>query len=120
MVHQKDKSDVIPLLVSLFISVAVLSTGFFLIEDLDTERMVTRLLWPLTRLMLFISVGLVAGQIIEATGWTNALAVLARPLFRFSNLGNYCSAAFTMICFCFDQDRFPFSSTFNNQRPFKT
>ena len=99
MVHQKDKSDVIPLLVSLFISVAVLSTGFFLIEDLDTERMVTRLLWPLTRLMLFISVGLVAGQIIEATGWTNALAVLARPLFRFSNLGNHCSAAFTAAFF---------------------
>ena len=99
MAHQKAKSDVKPLLVSLLISVAVLSTGFFLIEDLNTERMITRLFWPLTRLMLFISVGLVAGQIIEATGWTNALAVLARPLFRFSNLGNQCSAAFTAAFF---------------------
>jgi hypothetical protein len=99
MAHQKVKSDFKPLLVSLLISVAVLSAGFFLIGDLNTERMVTRLFWPLTRLMLFISVGLVAGQIIEATGWTTALAVLARPLFRFSNLGNHCSAAFTAAFF---------------------
>ena len=99
MVHQKAKSDVKPLLVSLFISIAVLSAGFFLIEDLNTERMISRLFWPLTRLMLFISVGLVAGQVIEATGWTNTLAVLARPLFRFSNLGSHCSAAFTAAFF---------------------
>jgi hypothetical protein len=99
MVHQKAKSDIRPLLISLFISIAVLSAGFFLIEDLNTERMISRLFWPLTRLMLFISVGLVAGQVIEATGWTNTLAVLARPLFRFSNLGNHCSAAFTAAFF---------------------
>lgn len=99
MTHQKVKSDVKPLLVSLFISVGVLSAGFFLIEGLNTERMISRLFGPLTRLMLFISVGLVAGQIIEATGWTTALAVLARPLFRFSNLGNHCSAAFTAAFF---------------------
>jgi hypothetical protein len=99
MVHQKVKSDVKPLLVSLLISVAVLSAGFLLIEDLNTEWMISRLFWPLTRLMLFISIGLVAGQIIEATGWTNALAVLARPLFRFSNLGNHCGAAFTAAFF---------------------
>ena len=99
MAHQKAKSDVKPLLASLLISVAVLSAGFFLIEGLNTERIITRLIWPLTRLMLFISVGLVAGQIIEATGWTKALAVLARPLFRFSNLGDHCSAAFTAAFF---------------------
>ncbi len=99
MAHQKVKSDVKPLLVSLLISVAVLSAGFFLIENLNSERIITRLFWPLIRLMLFISVGLVAGQIIEATGWTKALAVLARPLFRFSNLGNQCSAAFTAAFF---------------------
>jgi len=99
MTHPKVKSDFKPLAVSLFISAVVLSVGFFLIEDLSAERLVSRLLWPLTRLMIFISVGLVAGQIIEATGWTHALAVLARPLFRFSNLGNHCSAAFTTAFF---------------------
>jgi hypothetical protein len=96
MTHQEIKSDLKPLLVSFFISAVVLLAGFFLIEDLNAARVVSRLLWPLTRLMLFISMGLIAGQIIEATGWTNTLAVLARPLFRFSNLGNPCSAAFTV------------------------
>jgi hypothetical protein len=99
MNHQEVKSDLKPLLVSFFVSAVVLLAGFFLIEDLNADRAVSRLLWPLTRLMLFISIGLIAGQIIEATGWTNALAVLARPLFRFSNLGNHCSAAFTAAFF---------------------
>lgn len=99
MAHHKVKSDYKPLLVSFFISAVILSVGFLLIEDLSADRMISRLLWPLTRLMLFISIGLMAGQIIEATGWTNTLAVLARPLFRFSRLGNQCSAAFTAAFF---------------------
>ncbi|MGD9304713.1 MAG: nucleoside recognition protein, partial [Desulfobacterales bacterium] len=57
------------------------------------------LFWPLFRLMMFITAGLLIGQIIEATGWTRTLAVLARPLFRFGNLGNQCSAAFTTAFF---------------------
>jgi hypothetical protein len=99
MTHLEVKSDLKPLLISFFISAVALLAGFFLIEDLNAGRVASRLLWPLTRLMLFISIGLVAGQIIEATGWTNALAVLARPLFRFSNLGNHCGAAFTTAFF---------------------
>ncbi len=95
MTHHKVKSDYKPLLVSFFISAVILSIGFFLIDDLSADRMISRLLWPLTRLMLFISLGLMAGQIIEATGWTNTLAAFARPLFRFSRLGHRCSAAFT-------------------------
>ncbi len=51
---------------------------------------------PLLRLMGFISIGLLVGQIIEAKGWTKQVAVLARPLFRYSRMGNHCSAAFTM------------------------
>jgi len=50
---------------------------------------------PLLRLLMFISIGLFAGQIIEGFGWTRHLAVIARPLFSFSKLGNRCSAAFT-------------------------
>jgi hypothetical protein len=99
MDHQRVKTDFKPLLVSFFISTVALLAGFFLIDELNVHRIVSRLLWPLTRLILFISIGLIAGQIIEATGWTNALAVLARPLFRFSNLGNRCSAAFTAAFF---------------------
>lgn len=99
MTHQKVKSGYTPLLISFVFSVVVFLIGFLFIENLNTDRVMSRLIWPLTRLMLFISIGLMAGQIIEATGWTNALAVLARPLFRFSNLGNHCSAAFTAAFF---------------------
>ena len=49
--------------------------------------------------MIFITIGLLIGQIIEATGWTKTLAAVARPLFRFGNLGNHCSAAFTTAFF---------------------
>ncbi|MDM8541918.1 nucleoside recognition protein [Desulfococcaceae bacterium HSG9] len=49
--------------------------------------------------MFFITVGLVAGQMIEAAGWTKKLAVVAAPLFRFGNLGERCSAAFTTAFF---------------------
>jgi hypothetical protein len=53
------------------------------------------LLWPLAQLMGTIALGLVVGQVIEATGWTRGLSVLARPLFRFGHLGDRCGAAFT-------------------------
>jgi hypothetical protein len=45
--------------------------------------------------MLAITVGLLIGQVMEATGWTRSLAVLARPMFRFGRLGDRCGAAFT-------------------------
>ena len=54
-----------------------------------------RLLWPLVQLMGTIALGLVVGQVIEATGWTRRLSILARPLFRFGRLGDRCGAAFT-------------------------
>jgi hypothetical protein len=53
------------------------------------------LAWPLVQLMGTIALGLVLGQVIEATGWTRRLAVLARPIFRFGRLGDRCGAAFT-------------------------
>jgi hypothetical protein len=55
--------------------------------------------WPIGRIILFVGLGLVIGEIIEATGWTASLAVLARPFFRYANLGNRCSAAFTTAFF---------------------
>lgn len=99
MTHQKARSNNLSLLISFFISAAVLLAGIFLIADFDSQRVLSRLLWPLSRLVLFISIGLIAGQIIEGAGWTKALAVVARPLFRFGNLGNHCGAAFTAAFF---------------------
>jgi hypothetical protein len=85
--------------ISLTASVVVLAGGLLLIPDLTARQITLRLLWPLTRLMVFIAMGLLIGQVIEASGWTKTLAVVARPLFRFGNLGDRCSAAFTTAFF---------------------
>jgi hypothetical protein len=88
-----------PLIVSAAVSLLVLAAGAYWIDGLTARRLYAGLLWPLLRLMALIGVGLVVGQLVEATGWTRYLAVLAGPLFRFGNLGPQCSAAFTTAFF---------------------
>ena len=87
------------LAISLSISLMIVGWGWWHLNGLTLHRLGAGLLWPLLRLMLFITLGLVVGQTIEATGWTRRLAVVAAPLFRFSRLGDYCSAAFTTSFF---------------------
>ena len=99
MARKKDKPIALSLLLSFIISAALLIAGLALIQDISFHKIFSRLLWPLMRLMLFISIGLLIGQTIETLGWTKTLAVLARPLFRFGKLGNHCSAAFTAAFF---------------------
>ena len=79
------------LLFSLALSALILAVGIYTIDDLSIQKLFSRLL----RLMIFISIGLVAGQIIEATGWARVLGAPAGPIFKFGNLGQRCSAAFT-------------------------
>ncbi|MFC1830114.1 nucleoside recognition protein, partial [Thermodesulfobacteriota bacterium] len=95
MAHSKADPKYTTLAFSFGISAVILIFGLILIDDLSGHTMFSRLLWPLFRLMIFIGIGLVAGQIIEASGWTKSLAALAGPFFRFGNLGNLCGAAFT-------------------------
>jgi hypothetical protein len=95
MSRHRNKPAVRPLLISIALSAAVLLVGWHFIENASSRLLVERLLWPLVQLMLTIGVGLLVGQVIEATGWTRRLAILARPLFRFSRLGDRCGAAFT-------------------------
>ena len=95
MSRKKAKPTYRAVVVSLATSALLLYWGFQSIDGLEIQQVWKRLFFPLLRLLLFICVGLVAGQIIEATGWTRALASLAMPAFRFSNLGSRCSAAFT-------------------------
>lgn len=95
MAHSKAKPKYTPLAFSLGISAAMLIFGLIFMDGLSGHTVLSRLLWPLFRLMIFIGIGLVAGQIIEASGWTKFFAALAGPFFRFGNLGNRCSAAFT-------------------------
>jgi hypothetical protein len=97
--QKKINADNKPLFASLVVSLVIIAGALVLIEGLNTTLIASRLLWPLTRLMLFITLGLFIGQFIEASGWIRTMAVLARPLFRFGHLGDHCSAAFTAAFF---------------------
>jgi hypothetical protein len=87
------------LVVSCAISAALLACGLVWVENLGVDRIATQLIWPLARLMVFITLGLVAGQAIEASGWMQGLAKVSAPLFRFARLGSRPSAAFTAAFF---------------------
>jgi hypothetical protein len=54
-----------------------------------------RLVKPLLRITLLISLGLFAGQIIEASGWTGRLSAIVRPLMRWGHLPDGSGASFT-------------------------
>ncbi len=84
-----------PLAVSLLLSVTLVMISIYGFHATSRAHVFSRLVWPLIRLMLAISAGLVAGEIIEASGWTRRIAVIAGPLFRFGRLGHRCSVAFT-------------------------
>ncbi len=84
-----------PALVALLVSALMLTLGAWTLEGLTAAHMARRIAWPLLRLVVFIGIGLAAGQLIEATGWTRRLGLLGAPLFRFGRLGPHCSAAFT-------------------------
>lgn len=99
MPRKKAKPNICAAVVSLLVSAVALYLGAVFIEDLHLQDLVGKLFWPLLRLMGFICVGLAIGQIIEASGWTRALAALGMPAFRFANLGSRCSAAFTTAFF---------------------
>jgi hypothetical protein len=97
--RKKNKTDCRKVVISLFVSAAVLIFGLQSVETVHGQQLFEKLIWPLLRLLFFIGIGLVAGQAIEASGWTRILAMLAMPAFRFGNLGARCSAAFTTAFF---------------------
>ncbi|MCF6290887.1 MAG: hypothetical protein L3J03_07830 [Desulfobacterales bacterium] len=57
------------------------------------------LLWPLTRLLLFVSLGMLAGNFIEALNWTHRVAMVVRPLTRLGRLSSTTGASFSMAFF---------------------
>lgn len=65
----------------------------------DPVKLWKRAIWPLMRLTAFISLGLFIGQIIEGMGWTDRLAVLARPFMRWGHLSQQMGAVFTTAFF---------------------
>jgi hypothetical protein len=57
------------------------------------------LIWPLIRLLFFISIGLLVATFIESLNWTSKIATFARPLIRFGNLSETAGASFSMALF---------------------
>jgi hypothetical protein len=82
------------LLIGFMVAVICLVAGAWGGMALSAERLFSGLLWPLLRLIFFITMGLALGQLIEAAGWVRHLGKLAGPLFQFACLGQRCSASF--------------------------
>jgi hypothetical protein len=95
MSRRRNKASARQLLVSLGVTAAILMAGLHFDARISGRQVLDGLLWPLVQLLLTIAAGLVIGQVMEAAGWTRAFSSLARPLFRFSRLGDRCGAAFT-------------------------
>jgi hypothetical protein len=81
--------------ISIVFTLSCLVFSLIYFETVTPDICLKKLGIPLLRLLMFISIGLLAGQLVENMGWTRQLGVLARPFFKFANLGNRCSAAFT-------------------------
>ncbi|SHO50619.1 hypothetical protein [Desulfopila aestuarii] len=58
-----------------------------------------RLIWPLIRLIVFISLGLLVANFIEALNWTRWIGLLSRPLARLGNMSDTTSASFSLAIF---------------------
>lgn len=67
--------------------------------DLSWPVLWSGLVWPLVRLMFFISVGLFFGILIETLNWTRYVAILASPLARIGRLKDISAASFSMAFF---------------------
>jgi hypothetical protein len=81
--------------ISLGFSAALLGTIAVYLPQVSSGDLAHQIGWPVLRIIFLVSLGLAAGEIIEATGWTRSLSVVARPLFSFARLGQRCSATFT-------------------------
>ena len=57
------------------------------------------LVWPLAKILFWMSVGLIVANFIEALNWTHRLASLTRPLVRLGRLSSISGASFSMAFF---------------------
>lgn len=55
--------------------------------------------WPLLRLVFFVSLGLLIGNLIESLNWTHRVARIASPLVRRAHLSDITGASFSMAFF---------------------
>ena len=66
---------------------------------MDIAQLWIALGWPLIKLTLFISLGLLIGQVIEALNWTRAVAAAVSPLLRLGRLSDISGASFSLAFF---------------------
>lgn len=83
---------------------------------MTAEQLWTQVLWPLAKLLGYVSVGLFVGNLIEALQWTRFVARLAKPLAHLGRLCDISAASFavafvsgitanTMLAEAYDQGR---------------
>ena len=93
----------LPIFISLLIACAIIAWVGGTMDAArvfaDPSQLWKRIIWPLIRLSLLISVGLFAGQVIEGMGWTDRLSVMARPFMRWGHLSHEMGAVFTTAFF---------------------
>lgn len=66
--------------------------------DLSPLHLWQHLGWPLTRLFIYLSLGLMVALFIESLNWTKKISAVAQPLTRFAHLPPLAAASFA-ICF---------------------
>ncbi|NCC25642.1 MAG: hypothetical protein EOM25_10685 [Deltaproteobacteria bacterium] len=66
---------------------------------MDLIQLAAGLLLPLVKLVVFMSIGLVVGNLIEALNWTSMMARLATPITRAAHLQDVSGASFSLAFF---------------------
>jgi hypothetical protein len=66
---------------------------------MDVLEIWSALIWPLLKLTMFISLGMLVGQLIEALNWTRVVAAGVSPLLRLGRLSDIAGASFSLAFF---------------------
>ncbi len=61
---------------------------------LSVEKIYSKLVIPLAKVLIFLGFGLLAGQALESLGWTKRIARTVRPMTRWGHLSDESGAAF--------------------------
>jgi hypothetical protein len=73
--------------------------GFLASSAAQAAGLAASLAWPLARLVLSVSLGLLVATLIESLSWTHGVARLAAPVFRLGRLRDISGASFSLAFF---------------------
>jgi len=69
------------------------------VPGLTSQKLSRGLGWPLLRLLFYMGIGLLIGQVLESLNWSSRLGAWASPVLRWGHLKAECGAAFTAAFF---------------------